>query len=151
MASVYTTARGKNKKHKAKDASKNSAQCKVNKFDGDLAKDLKNAREEALVSDLTKPTTSGLTSASFRLRQEQEQRLRAAALLKCSNITCNNGGNGGAVTLSRCACHLASYCTGTCQREDWEAHKSKCKEKRKEMAEIAQVLALARERAEAEA
>ena len=105
---------------------------------------------------------AGLGSASFRMRQELEQKLRAASLLKCSNPACaveveesSAGGGGGGPTggmvLQRCACHLASYCDNACQKADWPAHKSMCKAKRAEMAEIVQAVAEAREKAEAEA
>ena len=178
MASVYTTARGKNKKHKAKDASKNGAQCRANKFDSDFARELGMVKEEALGAAALKPLTGGLTSTAFRLRMEHEQRQRELALRECSNPACplraeagaegaggsggesggagggGGGGGGGAsppVALQRCACHLASYCSAQCQREAWDAHKAQCKAKRAEMAEIAAAVALARARAEEEA
>ena len=87
MASVYTTARGKNKKNKAKDQSKNGAQCRANKFDSDFAKELGVVKEETLGPQLA-PKVSGLTSTAYRLRMEREQRLREQALLTCSNPAC---------------------------------------------------------------
>jgi hypothetical protein len=222
MASVYTTARGKNKKNKAKDQSKNGAQCRANKFDSDLAKEMGVVKEETLGAAL-EPRVSGLTSTAYRLRMENERRLREQALHTCSNPACpsaptraeaaaasagageqrgeeqaeqeedgdeseedeeeqaasaagfaaaaaaaaaaraaagGGGGGGGAAAgaapaappaLQRCACRLAAYCSTACQRAAWEEHKGPCKAKRAEMAEIAQAVALARERAEADA
>lgn len=175
MASVYTTHRGKNKKNKAKDQSKNSAQCKVNKFDGDLAADKAKVLEDSLGEVQPKFAVSGLTSTAFRLRQEHEQRLRDRSLLICSSPSCphaapeaggasegepaaGGGGSGGGgsseppkLTLQRCTCHLASYCSPACQRSDWDQHKAICKAKRAENLAIAEAIERAKEKAELEA
>jgi hypothetical protein len=181
MASVYTTARGKNKKHKAKDASKNGAQCRTNKFDADFCRDLKSTLEGATLEEKA-PAVASLASSAFRQRMEREGRLREQAETKCSCPTCpslslpramdggggsgdggcggGGGGGGGCgedavkppvVVLQRCACHLAAYCCVECQRAHWADHKAICKAKRAEMAEVAVAKALALAKAEAEA
>jgi hypothetical protein len=162
-AAVYTTNRGKNKKHKATDASKKGSANQATRLNTALAA---NKLLFSPVEEERQPGMRGLGSSSFKAKLAREVELRARATVRCSNPGCPfelaAAARAAAAAadapppppppaaarpaLQRCACTLASYCGADCQRAAWPAHKAQCKEKRADL----EAVAAAREKAAAE-
>lgn len=140
-AAVYTTSRGKNKKHKAKNDSKKASANSATRLNTALSA---SAKELLACPEEKKPRLAGLGSVSFKAKLAREVELRTRAAARCSNPACPSevaasGGGGGTAPrapLQRCACTLASYCGAECQRAHWGAHKAPCKEKRADMVAV---------------
>jgi hypothetical protein len=106
-----------------------------------------NIRDDAkkvLVVDEKKDFgTAAVTSTTYRLRLERERAMKLAAEASCSaNELCTKAGdvilNGGVIiSRARCPCQHAIYCDTGCQKAAWLGHKEFCKEKRKELLDIA--------------
>lgn len=169
MASVYTTARGKNKKAKAKDQSKDFRNNCATKLNANLKDDLiSTVAPTTRVADLG---AGALISQRYRARLDADKALRAAAAIACSYSACTTtlsdapaadasdapaagaasgvpAADAAARVLLTCPCKHAAYCDAACQRAHWLEHKAFCKEKRAELATIAALEASAREAAE---
>ena len=162
-AAVYTTSRGKNKKHKAKNDSKKASANSATRLNTALSA---SAKELLACPEEKKPRLAGLGSVSFKAKLAREVELRTRAAARCSNPACpSEVAASGAATaqkslerlpksfadldgnptlvnvparapLQRCACTLASYCGAECQRAHWGVHKAPCKEKRADMVAV---------------
>ena len=82
-------------------------------------------------------------STTYRLRLERERAMRVAAEASCSaHDACTRAGDAvisgdKIINRARCPCQHAIYCDTGCQKAAWPSHKDFCKEKRKELLEIA--------------
>ena len=157
MASVYTTARGKNKKAKLgmrKDAANNAANKLSVKVQKSALESLFDAPEERKVLTLgssEQRRKTALLKAQERLQLTAEDAaatlpssvealsLSSAppSLAACQSAQCigkaeeNKGegrAGGAAPKLLLCGgCRLVSYCSAACQKQDWPQHKVACK------------------------
>lgn len=126
----------------AKDQSKDFKNNTASKMNANIRDD---AKKVIVVEEKKDFGTAAVMSTTYRLRLERERAMRLAAESSCSaNEACTRAGadavlSGGAViiTRARCPCQHAIYCDTGCQKAAWSSHKEFCKEKRKELSEIA--------------
>jgi hypothetical protein len=151
--------RGKNKKNKAKDQSKDGANNRATKQNAQLKAFVAKAAPPVVTR--FQPAAAGVASKTHAAKLERELAMRAAAAQTCSALKCprlaadaaEGAGGAGAPVLSKCtgcAGH-AAYCSTTCQASHWPDHKDFCKAKKAELVEIAKFEAMRARREAAEA
>jgi hypothetical protein len=134
MAHAYTTKRGKNKMSKLgvrKDHQQNGE------------RGLKKSGMSSLLFDGPKEsifTSIGHVGTTSRITSMRE-RVQKSLVNKCSYPDCKSSCSDGAL-FDCSACKETRYCGRDCQLNHWDAHKERCKERRREMKEKDKEIAL---------